>query len=84
MAGLCTAQCKMFAVLCEIIVCDLYSFELACLKKKEETDFGCSATFWFGSFIVPLGVLLVMKTLDEEWYFLVLSSIYAISTYRVY
>jgi len=48
-AGLCTAQCKMVAVLCEIIVCDLYSFELACLKKKEEeTDFGCSATLvWY-------------------------------------
>ena len=53
MAGLCTAQCKMVAVLCEITVCDLYSFELACLKEKEEeTDFGCLATFWFGTFLM--------------------------------
>jgi len=31
----------------------------------------CFAAFWFGTFLklsVPLGVLFVMKTLEDEWY----------------
>ena len=48
-----------------------HKFELACLKnkKKKEKHFGCLATFWFGSFamlISTLGVLFVMKTLEDE------------------
>jgi len=40
------------------------SIELAYLKEKEESHFG-----HFGCFSAPLGVLLVMKTLEDGWYF---------------
>jgi len=49
--------------------------ELAHLKKKKkkrkkEKHFGCLATFWFGTFamlfLAPLGVLFVIKTLEDE------------------
>jgi len=39
-------------------------------KKKKEKHVGCLATFWFGTFVMllaPLGVLFVMKTLEDEW-----------------
>ena len=48
-------------------------FELARVKKKKkrkEKHFGCLETFWFGTFamlLAPLGVLFVMKTLEDEW-----------------
>ena len=54
------------------IVKESRKFELACLKKKKkkkEKHFGRLATFWFSAFamlLAPLGVLFVMKTLENE------------------
>ena len=58
------------------IVKESRKFELACLKKKKkkkkkkkEKHFGRLATFWFGTFamfLAPLGMLFVMKTLEDE------------------
>jgi len=54
------------------IVKESRKFELACLKKKKkkkEKHFGRLATFWLvlsQCFLVPLGVLFVMKTLEDE------------------
>jgi len=54
---------------------DTYNFELTCLKKEEkgeeETDIGHLVPFWFVTFVMlfmPLGVLLVMKTLEDDCY----------------
>ena len=44
-----------------------HNFELARLKKKKEKHFGHLATFWFGTF-VSVGVLFVLKTLEDEQY----------------
>ena len=42
------------------------------VEEDEEEDFDCClATFWFGTFVMlltPRGMLLVMKTLEDEWY----------------
>jgi len=59
------------AVLCENIVKESRKFELARLKKKKKEikHFGRLATFWFVTFAMLLsatGVLLVMKTLEDE------------------
>jgi len=38
-------------------------------KKKKEKHFGLLVTYWFGIFAMlfaPLGVLFVMKTLEDE------------------
>jgi len=38
-------------------------------KKKKEKHFGHLVTFWFGTFamlLAPLGVLFVIKTLEDE------------------
>ena len=53
------------------VVKESRKFELARLKKKKkkEKHFGRLATFWFGTFamlLAPLGVLFVMKTLEDE------------------
>ena len=53
------------------IVKESRKFELAHLKKKKkEKHFGRLVTFWFGSFamlfLAPLGVLIVIKTLEDE------------------
>jgi len=41
-------------------------------EEDDEDDFGCClATFWFGTFVIlltPRGMLLVMRTLEDEWY----------------
>ena len=34
-------------------------------EEEEEEDFGRLVTFWFGTF-APLGMLFVMKTLEDE------------------
>ena len=67
--GRCTAQCKMLLFRARTIVRDSDNTELARLKKKEK-HFACFASSWLPSryFLAPLGVLLVMKTLDDEWY----------------
>jgi len=53
------------------IVKESCKFELARLKKKKKEKKNCRlATFWFGTlrcFLAPLGVLFVMKTLEDEW-----------------
>ena len=68
--GWCTAQCKMLLFCAKTIVKESLKFELAHLKKKkEEKHFGCLVTFWFGTFamfLAPLGMLFVMKTLEDE------------------
>jgi len=51
------------------------NFELACLKMKmnERKYFGHLVTFWFSIFRMsfsPLGVMLVMKILEDKWYLL--------------
>ena len=49
------------------------NFELARLKKKEY-NFGCLATFWFGTFVMlfaPMGVLFVIKALEDERYIVI-------------
>jgi len=38
-------------------------------EEEEEEDFGCLVTFLFGTFVTllaPLGVLFVIKTLEDE------------------
>jgi len=77
--GQCTAQCKMLLFRARVIIRDLDCTELAHLKKEIKTFhlFGEFLVWYFGEFLVwyflqcflvPLGVLLVMKTLDDEWY----------------
>jgi len=54
------------------------SIELARLKKKEEEEEERKKNIWpvlrvlglilLRCFLAPLGVLLVMKTLEDEWY----------------
>ena len=59
----------------QTIVKESLKFELARLKKKKkEKHFGRLAIFWFDTFAIlsrwvlaPLGVLFVMKTLENEW-----------------
>jgi len=49
-------------------------FELACLKEKKKKEKHMPSgdflvTFWFGTFamlLAPLGVLFVMKTLEDK------------------
>ena len=72
--GWCTGPCKILLFCVKTIVEESRNFELACLKKKKERK-----TFWpSDDFLVQyfhnafshyiLGVLLVMKTLENEWY----------------
>jgi len=45
------------------------NFEVAHLKKKTGKQFCQLVAIWLVlSLFVPLGVLLVMKTLEDEWY----------------
>jgi len=63
--------------MCETVVKVSHNFELTHLKKtpkkkKERKRFGHLATFRFGTFtmfFMPLGVLLVMKTLEKAYKF---------------
>ena len=73
--GWCTAQWKMLPFCPKTIVKESRRFELARLKKKKkkkkkkEKHFGRLVTFWFGisrCFLAPLGVLFVIKTLEDE------------------
>ena len=69
--GWCTAQRKMLLFCAKTIVEESRKFELARLKKKKkkEKHFGGLVTFWFGTFamlLAPMGVLFVMKTLEDE------------------
>jgi len=77
--GRCTAQCKMLLFRARTIVRDSDNTELARLKKKKkERKKERKKNIWsvlriLGSvllrcFLAPLGVLLVMKTLQDEWY----------------
>jgi len=70
--ALCTTQCKNLLFHAKTIVRDSCNSELARLKKKKKKgDFGHLVTFWFGTvpvFLMPQGVLLVTKTLEDEWY----------------
>ena len=68
--GWCTVQWKMLLFCAKTIVKESRKFELAHLKKKKkEKHFGGLVTFWFGTFamlLAPMGVLFVMKTLENE------------------
>jgi len=47
-----------------------HNFELGCLKKKEK-HFGCLVAFYISTFDIfsqPSGMLLVMKTPEDEQY----------------
>jgi len=69
--GWCTAQWKMLLFCARTVVRESRKFELARLKKKKERNYyGHLVTFWFGlsqCFLASLGMLLVMKTLEDEW-----------------
>jgi len=71
-----SAHCKILLFCAKTIVKESCNFELARLKMKKkkenmkEKHFVCLATFWFTTFamlFMPLGMLFVMKTLDDEW-----------------
>ena len=50
------------------------NFELAHLNKKKEEHFGCLATsglVLLRHFFAPLGMLFLMKTLEDEWYIVI-------------
>ena len=75
--GRCTAQCKMLLFRARTIVRDSDNTELARLKKKEEEEerkknispvLRAPGLVPSRCFLAPLGDLLVMKTLDDEWY----------------
>jgi len=72
--GRCTAQSKMLLFRARTIVRDSDTSELARLKKKEERKKNISPILRAPGlvpsrcFLAPLGDLLVMKTLDDEWY----------------
>ena len=70
--GWCTAQCKM--LLCCVkttIVKESHSFELAGPSEKEER---ISVLWWLSGlvllqgFFMPVGMLFVMNTFEDEWY----------------
>ena len=74
--GWCTAQWKMLLFCAKTIMKESRKLELAHLKKKmkkKEKHFGQLETFWFGAFAVhsrcflaPLGVLFIVKTLEDD------------------
>ena len=74
--GWCTAQWKMLLFCAKNIVKESRKFELARLKKKKKEErkknispiLRVPGLVLSRCFLAPLGVLLVMKTLDNEWY----------------
>ena len=67
--GRCTAQSKMLPFRANTIVRDSGNTELARLKK--EKHLARFASSWFGTFAMfscAAVVLLVVKTLEDEWY----------------
>ena len=69
----CTAQWKMLLFCAKTIVKESHKFELAHLrkmmKKKKENNLAIwqlSGSVLSRCFLVPLGVLFVMKTLEDE------------------
>ena len=75
--GWCTAQWKMLLFCAKSVVKESHKFELACLKKKKkkkkkERKENILAVWWLSGsvlswcFLAPLGVLFVMKTLEDE------------------
>ena len=76
--GLCTAQWKMLLFCAKTIFKESRKFELVRLKKKkqkemeEEEEEEILAVWWLSGlallrcFLVPLGVLFIMKTLEDE------------------
>jgi len=52
------------------IVKESRKFELACLKKKKKNILAVwqlSCLVFFRCFLVPLGVLFIMKALKDKW-----------------
>jgi len=70
--GWCTAQWKMLLFCANTIVKESHKFELARLKKKKKKKKKILAVWWLSGsvlsrcFLVLLGVLFVMKTLEDE------------------
>jgi len=69
---LCTSQCKLMLFCVKTTVKESRNFQLAVWRrgKKQRKIFGCLANFWFSSswcFLLPLCMLLVTKTLKDEW-----------------
>ena len=68
----CTAQCKMLLLFLKTVVIESSNFELAHLKKEDENPHSqLSGLVLLQCIIVPLGVLLVIKMLNDKWYFVV-------------
>jgi len=67
--GWCTAQWKMLLFCAKTIVKESLRFELARLKKKKKNIsavWRLSGSVLSRCFLAPLGVLFVMKTLEDE------------------
>ena len=63
------------------------NIELACLKKKKERKSFCLFCEFPGSvlsqcFLVPLGVSLVMKTPEDEWYICIVIKAYKLTVFE--
>ena len=74
--GQSTAWCKVPLFCAKNTVNKSRNFELARLKKKKnkETHFGYLVIFWFSIFTMlftPLSMLIIMKTLEGEWYIVI-------------
>ena len=68
--GWCAAQWEMLLFYVKTIVKESHKFELASQKKKNNNKilaiWQLSGSILSRCFIVPLGVLFVMKTLEDE------------------
>ena len=106
--GWCTAQWKMLLFCVKTIVKESCKFELAHLKKKKKKEerkknilviWRLSGSVLLRCFLAPLGMLFVMKTLEDEQQVVITASVFeilrvflykhilcvcAIPTYRVY
>jgi len=74
--GWCTAQWKMLLFCAKTIVKESRKFELARLRKKKKKKkkkkkflavWRLSGSVVSRCFLAPLGVVFVMKTLENEW-----------------